>query len=168
MSYEYDSRQSQNLHCINAEAQNEPELVSQVSEDELHITDAFLFCEKLCEEFNRRWNMNEHFYRSKQRRATRLFLVQGLAIASDSERTVSRRYPGHLKSALKAIADLTQSCGDLHKLSRHCAVVIGDPPNQECVPIGVAIIRFSSGLEAQRKSPPDVKPYKAAKRSLKR
>jgi hypothetical protein len=91
MSYEYDSRQSQNLHCINAEAQNEPELVSQVSEDELHITDTLLFCEKLWEEFNRRWNMNEHFYRSKQRRATRLFLVQGLAIASDSERTVSRR-----------------------------------------------------------------------------
>lgn len=54
MSYEYDSRQSQNLHCNNAEAQNEPELVSQVSEDELHITDALLFCEKLCEEFNRR------------------------------------------------------------------------------------------------------------------
>jgi hypothetical protein len=162
MRNEYRSRQSPNLQSINDNAQNKSERVAQSSENDLLIRDSLKFCETLCEEFNRRWNRNERFYRSKQRRAARLFIIEELAVASDSERTVSRRYPEHLQSTLKAIAELTSACGALHTLSPDSAVVIGSPPNQQCVPVKEAIMRFLREPNPEGKTAPGATPAKAA------
>lgn len=159
---EYGSHRSKNRHCINGNAQNKSERVAQPSENGLLIKDSLKFCETLCEEFNRRWNRNERFYRSKQRRATRLFIVEELAIASDGERTVSHRYPEHLQSTLKAIAELTSACGALHKLCLDGIVVIGSAPNQHSVPVEEAIIRFLREPNPGGKTVPSATPAKAA------
>ncbi|MCP4780584.1 MAG: hypothetical protein GY877_07490 [Hyphomicrobium sp.] len=151
-----DSQQLPSLHRINGEQPDVSEVVTEASEDELRITEALMFCETLCEEFHRRWNVNERFYRYRQRRADRLFIVEELAVASDGETTVTRRYPEHLRPTLEAIAELTRRSEPLHNLSPDGAVVIGNYSDLKCVlkcvPVKEAIKSFLNGPKAQRKS----------------
>ncbi len=154
MHDEYGSQHSEDRYSVEGQAEHEPQAVAQTSETELLINDALTFCEALCEEFRRRWNRNERFYRSKQWQATRLFILEELAVASDGERTVSRRYPEHLYLALKAIAELTKQGTALHKLDPDGAVVVGKSPDQQCVRINDAIVEILSKLNPVRTTAP--------------